>query len=60
MCWRPGSPGPFGQITLELLNVGSRTLKIPVGWRVAHVSFEQLDKDLEPLMKLCEPWQFVK
>jgi dCTP deaminase len=37
-------PGFDGQITLELLNVGSRTLKIPAGWRVAHVSFEELDK----------------
>lgn len=37
-------PGFDGQITLELLNVGSRTLRIPAGWRVAHVSFEQLDK----------------
>lgn len=37
-------PGFDGQITLELLNVGSRILVIPAGWRVAHVSFEQLDK----------------
>lgn len=37
-------PGFDGQITLELLNVGSRTLKIPAGWRIAHLSFEQLDK----------------
>lgn len=36
-------PGFDGEITLELLNVGSRTLKIPAGWRVAHVSFEELD-----------------
>jgi len=37
-------PGFDGEITLELLNVGSRTLKIPAGWRIAHVSFEELDK----------------
>lgn len=37
-------PGFDGDITLELLNVGSRVLKIPAGWRVAHVSFEELDK----------------
>lgn len=37
-------PGFAGEITLELLNVGSRALKIPAGWRVAHVSFEQLDQ----------------
>ncbi len=37
-------PGFEGQITLELLNVGSRMLRIPAGWRVAHVSFEELDR----------------
>lgn len=37
-------PGFDGEITLELLNVGSRILKIPAGWRIAHVSFEELDK----------------
>lgn len=36
-------PGFDGQITLELLNVGTRALKIPAGWRIAHVSFEELD-----------------
>lgn len=37
-------PGFEGQITLELLNVSTNVLRIPAGWRVAHVSFEELDR----------------
>lgn len=36
-------PGFCGNITLELANLGSRKIVVPVGYRVAQISFEKLD-----------------